>query len=78
MRTFALAATAIVVAGLTGTALQAKEAPKPVATNIQPTTRICVVQPPVTGSYLTTRTCKTAAEWQKDGVDPVKLVEKKS
>jgi len=78
MRKFILVAVATVVTGLAGTALEAREAPKPVAaTSIQPTTRICVVQPPVTGSYLNTKTCKTAAEWQKEGVDPVKLVEKK-
>jgi hypothetical protein len=71
---FIATATIAIAAALTGVAANAKEAPQPTANDIQPTTRICVVQPAITGSILPTKVCKTAADWQKDGVDPVKLV----
>jgi hypothetical protein len=69
-------ATAALALALSGTVANAKEPPKPPrqAEAIQPSTRICVVQPPIVGSLLPTKECKTAADWQKEGVDPAKLV----
>jgi hypothetical protein len=66
------------VASLSGTAALAKQAPVDAnGQSISPTTRICVVHPAITGSIIQSKQCKTAAEWQKAGVDPVKLVAKK-
>jgi hypothetical protein len=50
----------------------AQPKPRPAA-NVNDKTRICVREPAMTGSILPTRTCKTAAEWQADGVDIAKL-----
>lgn len=81
MRTQFTAAVAIALAtGLSGTAAFAKHAPNvdPANATITPDTRICVIKPPITGSMLEVKECKTAAQWQKDGIDPAKLVAKKN
>jgi len=68
----ALAAASVVLP----TVADAKQPPQPqpAETAIAPDRRICVVQPAITGSYLPTKVCKTAADWRKDGVDPVRLI----
>lgn len=64
---------AVVATVLTASAGYAREAPKPAA-DIAPDRRVCIVQPPITGSRLPTKLCKTVADWRKDGIDPSKLI----
>lgn len=74
IKTSAFVAAAILV-GVT-TAANAKEMKgnEPVSVTVPPSTRICVKQPAITGSMLSKTTCKTAEQWQKEGVNPADLI----
>lgn len=46
-------------------------APTPKAVSGSYNPRVCVVSPPITGSRLSRRECKTLDQWRADGVDPL-------
>ncbi len=79
---FIIAAATLALGLSSGAVANAKEVSKDkvmaeAAPQIQPNVRICVKQLPTTGSIATTTTCRTAAQWQKEGVNPSDLLAKK-
>ncbi len=75
-KTRIVVAAIAIIAGLIGTAANAREVKTdvPVEKMIKRHTKICAEEPPMTGTITTKMICKTAARWQVDGVNPADLL----